>query len=318
MDGGQPESRRDGQRDGCREPGAAMNAPVTSGGAPGTNGATNHATDGAENHRFRFPLWLWAAYAVLLAVFASVIGSSYWMEAGRAGIPVPAWHIVVNEASSIVIVFAVTPLVFAWTARLDPRRIGWARTLLGHLAGMIAFAAIHIGGMTLLRVLIYPLFGGSYGIGDDPLVLSLVYEGRKDALAYAAMALGAWLLEAALRKPERVVVTQVAAPAAARRLEIRDGARREFIDPAEILWAEAAGNYVELHLADRALLQRQTLSALEGELAELGFARIHRSRLVNRRHVRATQSNDSGDFTVTLSDGRQIAGGRRWREALQL
>lgn len=44
--------------------------------------------------------------------------------------------------------------------------------------------------------------------------------------------------------------------------------------------------------------------------------RIHRSRLVNRRHVRSMAGNDSGDFTVTLSDGREIGGGRRWREAL--
>lgn len=293
-----------------------MNAPVTNGGPSVTNGATNEA---AENRRFRFPLWFWAVYAVALLVLAAVIGSSYWMEAGRAGIPVPAWHIVVNEATSIAIVFAVTPLVFAWAARLDPRHIGWARTLLGHLAGLVAFSAAHIGGMTLLRLLAYPLFGGAYGIGD-PLTLGLVYEGRKDALAYAGMVLGAWLLEAALRKPERVVITKAAEPSPpiARRLEIRDGARREFLDPAEILWVEAAGNYVELHLAGRALLQRQTLSSLEEELGALGFMRIHRSRLVNRRHVRSVESNDSGDFTVSLSDGRQIAGGRRWREALKV
>ena len=288
-----------------------MNAPVTNGGPGVTNGVTDRE---AENRRFRFPLWFWAVYAVALLVLAAVIGSSYWMEAGRAGIPVPAWHIVVNEATSIVIVFAVTPLVFAWAARLDPRRIGWARTLLGHLAGMVAFGTVHIGGMTLARLLVYPLFGGAYHIGD-PLTLGLVYEGRKDALAYAGMVLGAWLLEAALRKPERVVVTRTAEPS--RRLEIRDGAKREFLDPAEILWVEAAGNYVELHLAGRALLQRQTLSSLEEELGVLGFTRIHRSRLVNRRHVRAVESNDSGDFTVSLSDGRQIAGGRRWREALK-
>ncbi len=315
MAGAAAESRRAGMRAGCREWKAAMNAPVTDGGTPGTNGGMN---GGTENRRFRFPRWVWAVYAAALLVLAAVIGSSYWLEARRAGLPVPAWHIAVNEATSIVIVFAVTPLVFAWTARLDPRRIGWGKTILGHLAGMAAFGAIHIGGMTLLRLLLYPLFGGAYSIGADPLLLGLVYEGRKDALAYAGMALGAWLLEAALRQPERVVVTKtVAAPAATRRLEIRDGAKREFLDPAEILWVEAAGNYVELHLAGRALLQRQTLSSLEGDLAALGFARIHRSRLVNRRHVRAVESNDSGDFTVSLSDGRRIAGGRRWREALK-
>ena len=47
------------------------------------------------------------------------------------------------------------------------------------------------------------------------------------------------------------------------------------------------------------------------------FVRIHRSRLVNARHVSATETNDSGDFTVTLRDGQQIAGSRRWRGAME-
>lgn len=320
MDGADAESRRDGLRAGCRGRQRPMTAPVTSGGAGVTNGATAQA---AEIRRFRFPLWVWLAYAGLLVIFATVIGSSYWIEAGRIGLDIPAWHIVVNEATSIVIVYAVTPLVFAWTARLDPRRTGWPRCLLGHAAGLIVFSLVHIGGMTLLRLLIHPLFGGTYSLGDDPLVTGLIYEGRKDALAYAAMALGAWLLAAALRKPAMVVETvieTVTAPAsaAARRLEIRDGAQRVWLDPAEILWAEAAGNYVELHVAGRSWLQRQTLAALESDLGDQDFVRIHRSRLVNRRHVRSISGNGSGDFTVTLSDGRQIAGGRRWREAIGL
>lgn len=283
-----------------------------------TSGEPGDPTDDIpEIRRFRFPRWLWISYAAALAVFAAVIGSSYWMEASRVGLDIPAWHIAVNEITSIVIVYAVTPLVFAWSGRLDPRRIGWPRCLLGHGAGLVAFAAAHIGGMTLLRLLVYPLFGSRYSLGDVPLMTGLVYEFRKDALAYTAMAAGAWLLAAALRRPT-VVTLQAAAPTpmSGARLEIRDGARRIFVDPAEILWVEAAGNYVELHLAGASHLQRQTLSALEQQLADQDFVRIHRSRLVNRRHVRSVAGNDSGDFTVTLQDGRQLAGGRRWRDAL--
>lgn len=289
-----------------------MTTPVTNGGPGGTNGGMAPAL---EIRAFRFPAWMWVAYAAILLMVAALVGSSYWIEAGRVGLQIPLWHIVVNELTSIVIVFAVTPAVFAWTSRLDPRRIGWPRVLLGHGVGMIVFGVAHIGGMTVLRLALYPLFGGSYDLGDDPLVTGLIYEGRKDALAYIAMAVGAWLLAAALRKP--VTIVEPAAQPAARRLEIRDGARRVWLDPAEILWAEAAGNYVELHLADRSWLQRQTLAALEEELADQGFVRIHRSRLVNRHRVRGMTSNDSGDFTVMLDDGRQITGGRRWRDALR-
>lgn len=293
------------------------NAAGTDGGLAVTNGGAN---DAPEIRRFRFPRWFWIGYAAALTIFAVVVGSSYWMEAGRIGLAIPVWHIAVNEITSIVIVYAVTPLVFAWSGRLDPHRIGWPRCLLGHAVGLLAFATTHIGGMTLLRFAVYPLFGGRYSLGDVPLLTGLIYEFRKDVLAYAAIVAGVWLLAAALRRPT-VITLQAAAAApwpASRRLEIRDGPTRIFVDPAEILWAEAAGNYVELHLPGASHLQRQTLSALERDLADQGFVRIHRSRLVNRRHVRSVAGNDSGDFTVTLDDGRQIGGGRRWRDALKL
>ena len=70
--------------------------------------------------------------------------------------------------------------------------------------------------------------------------------------------------------------------------------------------------------AERAAVGRSAApeAALEEQLAASGFVRIHRSRLVNRHHVRSISGNDSGDFTVTLDDGRQIGGSRRWRDAL--
>ena len=261
---------------------------------------------------FRFPWWIWLAYAAMLAAFAAVGATSFWMEAGRSGAAVPLWPLAVDEATSVVTVLALTPLAFAWTARLHPGRIGWPRTLAGHLAGMLAFTVLHIAGMMALRFLVFSLFARPDGFGIDPLRSTLIYEGRKDALTYAALAGGAWLLSAALRKAAGTAERPPPLP----RLEIRDGARRTWLDPAEILWAEAAGNYVELHLPGRTMLRRQTLSALERELADLHFVRIHRSRLVNARHVSGTETNDSGDFTVTLRDGRQVAGSRRWRGAM--
>lgn len=299
-----------------------MNDPVTSGRPAVTKNEDAVGASGPQPRpQFRFPLWMWAVYAGILIVFAAVIGSSYWMEASRSGAAVPAWPFVIDEATSILVVFAATPAVFAWSAWLDPRRLGWTRTMLGHLAGAAAFCAVHIGGMTALRFMVYPLFGGRYSVSDIPLLTGLVYEGRKDALTYAGMALGVWLLAAALRKPAPLpaapATLAASATAAPRRIEIRDGARRVWIDPDDILWIEAAGNYVELQTAERSWLLRQTLAATETELADTGLVRIHRSRLVHRRHVRAVESNDSGDFTVILSDGRQLAGSRRWRAALQ-
>lgn len=259
---------------------------------------------------FRFPRWLWLCYALMLVAVAVVGATSFWMEAGREASPAPLWPLAVDEATSVATVFALTPLLLRWAVRLDPRRIGWGPALLGHAAGAIAFSILHIAGMLLARLALYPLFGGIYRLDGDPFLTRLLYEGRKDSLTYIGLVVGAWVLKTVFEKKSLPVA---ALPS---RLEIRDGAKRYWLATNDILWAEAAGNYVELHLTERSLLRRQTLTALESELADRAFVRIHRSRLVNTRHVAATVTNESGDFTVTLTDGRQISGGRRWRGGL--
>lgn len=287
----------------------------------------NGGTGGGVAGYIGFSRRLWLGYTLALLAAATLGATSFWIEDTRNGIAQPAWCYAVTEGTSIVMLFALTPALLWLTARLDPARIGWPRTVAGHLAGFTLGSAAHIGGMAALRYAIFPLFGQSYGFGrPGQLGLQLVYEIRKDAVLYLCLVALLWLVAMARRRAQVIVrdvivqqVTASAAPADGRsRLEIRDGAKRIFIDPAEILWAEAAGNYVELHLAAASHLQRQTLSSLEDQLGALGFVRIHRSRLVNRHRVRGIAGNDSGDFTVTLDDGRQIAGGRRWREALKL
>jgi hypothetical protein len=282
---------------------------------------TNGVTSGNIADYIGFSRQVWLGYAASLILAAAMGASSFWIEDTRNGIASPAWCYAVTEGTSVGMLLILTPALLWLTARLDPKRIGWPRAVLGHLGGFALGSAAHIGGMVALRFLLFPLFGQDYGFGKPGnLGLQVIYEVRKDAVIYLGMVALIWLLAMARRRAQ-VVVQQVVirAPSApSRRLEIRDGAQRIFVDPAEILWAEAAGNYVELHLAGRSLLQRQTLSALEQELVDQGFVRIHRSRLVNRRHVRSMAGNDSGDFTVTLSDGREIGGGRRWRDALKL
>lgn len=260
----------------------------------------------------------WLIYAGALLVAAALGASSFWIEDSRNGIAQPLWCYGVTELTSVAMLFALTPMLLHVTKRLDPQRLGWPRTVIGHLAAFAVGSTAHISGMVTLRMVIYPLFGRQYTFSTPGnLGLQIIYEVRKDAAIYLGMVALLWLIARTQRRLTTVIVQPATASTPAR-MEIRDGAKRVFLDPAEILWAEAAGNYVELHLANGSHLQRQTLSALETQLAGQEFLRIHRSRLVNRRHVKSISSNDSGDFTITLSDGRTISGGRRWRDALKL
>ena len=254
---------------------------------------------------WRFPWWGWAFYAVSLAAVAGVGASSFWMEAERTGSEASLWRLVVTELTSVAVLLALTPALVSWTRRLDPGRVGWPLTLAGHVAGFAVFLVLHIAGMLAMRFLIFR-------DGLDPLGSVLLYEGRKDAITYVVLAGGAWLLAYVLGKRRPAVSDPPSRP----RLEIRDGARRSWLDIADILWVEAAGNYVELHLRDRSILSRQTLAHAERQLAAHGFVRLHRSRLVNTRHIVSATTNDSGDFSIQLDDGRELSGSRRWRSAI--
>jgi hypothetical protein len=82
-----------------------MNAPLT-GGWAGVTESGGRALSG-----LRFPWFLWLAYAAMLAALAAVGATSFWMEAGRSGAAVPLWPLAVDEATSVVTVLALTPLV---------------------------------------------------------------------------------------------------------------------------------------------------------------------------------------------------------------
>jgi DNA-binding LytR/AlgR family response regulator len=101
------------------------------------------------------------------------------------------------------------------------------------------------------------------------------------------------------------------------RIEIRDGGAAVFLQPGDILFVEAAGNYVDFHTAARSHLVRGTLAAWEARLSRSGFVRVHRSRIVNRARISALRPTPSGDIEITLDDGRTLLGSRRYRATLE-
>ena len=103
------------------------------------------------------------------------------------------------------------------------------------------------------------------------------------------------------------------------RLEVRADGRTLYLDPAEVLAVEAAGNYVELHRVgvDKALLVRGTLNQFEAQLKPHGFVRVHRSKLINRGCIAGFEGTPSGDLRIHMTDGREIFGSRRYRDNLE-
>ena len=100
------------------------------------------------------------------------------------------------------------------------------------------------------------------------------------------------------------------------RILVRTHGRVHVLDPREIDWVEAAGDYVTIHAAGKSHLVRDSLRSIEARLAPHGFLRIHRSILVKLGCIRELVAKDSGDHEVVLHDGVVLRVSRNYKDAL--
>ena len=225
-------------------------------------------------------------------------------DSARGGRPLPIWEPAVWESTSGLIFALLLPLVTAFIRRhpvTPPPTFGW---LAWHAPAALVFSLIHVLGMGPARSLIYAVIGGVYDplapLGDWP------YELRKDLLVYGSIVAVYTIWRGALPIPADP--GEGTPP-----IEVRDGSRRLFVPVSDILWVEAAGNYVELHRGAAPVLHRAALAEMERRLIGEGFVRIHRSRLVRRDAIVSVETKSSGDFAVHLAGGQVLAGSRRFR-----
>ncbi len=251
----------------------------------------------------------WATVALIGAVVASVNISSELTELGRWNSGVHWAAPVLWELSSALVIIGMAPLIGMGVRRWPPRGDDLVRAGFIHLGLTLPFALAHVLAVFVLREAAYAAVGARYGFFDNGVLETFLYEWRKDVLVYGAIAATYWWFQRqAEHKPTERPNDE--------RIEIRDGGSTVYLTPAALLWVEAAGNYVEFHTNARTHLARGTLAAWEARLAGKGFARIHRSRLVNRGAIASIKPTPSGDVEITLHDGRSLSGSRRYRDAL--
>jgi hypothetical protein len=248
----------------------------------------------------------WGVVALVGVVVGVVTATSGVMEGAGDHWSEP----VLWEVTSASVLVAMAPLVGLALMRWPIRADNLVQACPIHLALTLPFSLVHILAIWILREGAYWAIGGRYGFFDDGVGLVMLYEWRKDVITYASIAAVYWWFQ---RRAEQLASAR---PGDAR-IEIRDGGAALFLAPGDILFVEAAGNYVEFHTPARAHLVRGTLASWEAKLAGRGFARVHRSRLVNRARIGALKPTPSGDVEITLDNGRTLLGSRRYRAALE-
>lgn len=98
------------------------------------------------------------------------------------------------------------------------------------------------------------------------------------------------------------------------RFLVKHNERYLVVRAADILWVEAAANYVILHTPTTKPILRKSLSAIETELDPQRFFRVNRSAIVNLSLIREVGVAAAGEHTVTLQGGVQLPLTRGLRE----
>ena len=101
------------------------------------------------------------------------------------------------------------------------------------------------------------------------------------------------------------------------RLVVKSAGTTQFIRASDIDWIEAAGVYVNLHVAGKAILYRASLQELADRLDPLRFIRVHRSAIVNIDSVVRLEPISHGEFDVLLKHGARARVSRTYRPLLE-
>ena len=95
-------------------------------------------------------------------------------------------------------------------------------------------------------------------------------------------------------------------PAYPERLLVPNGSEGTFITINEIEWIEAADDYACLHVGGKTYMLRETIRQLEASLDPKRFVRVHRSAIVNVRHVSKILRDGRADGWLILTNGKRI------------
>jgi hypothetical protein len=184
----------------------------------------------------------------------------------------------------------------------------WSMTSALVITGGAAYAVRPIGilegGIPLLGGPIYhALVMATWSLGY------LAFRSYRPALTIpdVGKTSGAW---ESSRNPDLISATDG-------RVIARDGSRSIVLEPDEIDWVQAEGDYVRLYAERRSFLVRSTMSQIEKTLPSADYMRIHRSTIVNLARVREVLLQPHAELLVVLRNGTRLKASRSYAERLR-
>ncbi|WP_118972437.1 LytR/AlgR family response regulator transcription factor [Taibaiella koreensis] len=95
-------------------------------------------------------------------------------------------------------------------------------------------------------------------------------------------------------------------PEQSQRIVVKDGGHIKIIPLPEVLYIEAADDYVKVTTADKYYLKHQRMAHFEAQLPVHQFVRVHRSYIVNVQHIHKVELYEKENYCVILRNNAKI------------
>jgi len=129
-----------------------------------------------------------------------------------------------------------------------------------------------------------------------------------------------WLQLQAAQQTQSYQQLEEHVPQQQERIVVKIGNNIRIIPVHDIIYLEAADDYVKIHTAEGHFLKNKTMAFFEKQLDANQFVRVHRSYLLAVRHISRIDPYERESFLAILRNGQQVpvskSGYTRLREVL--
>jgi two-component system LytT family response regulator len=101
------------------------------------------------------------------------------------------------------------------------------------------------------------------------------------------------------------------------RVALRSGGKISFVNIEDVVFIQAAENYVQLHLKAARHLLHVPIATFETSLDPHLFLRIHRSLVVNMKYIHELETGPHGEYIVILQGGARLQSSRSYHEKIK-
>ncbi|MGB1198425.1 MAG: LytR/AlgR family response regulator transcription factor [Thalassotalea sp.] len=100
-------------------------------------------------------------------------------------------------------------------------------------------------------------------------------------------------------------------------LAIKDGSEVSRVPTQDILWIDAAGDYMCVHTSGNTHILRKTMKQLEEMLDPKLFVRSHRSTIVNKNYIEKFCSQLNGEYFLVMNNGKELKVSRSYKDKVK-